>query len=89
VQHYSSINYWTAGWVYPRGRLREPFPRRRRGLSPALIPYIPRPVLVNGPLIFGAATIYRRGMQQGEAYRPGAKQGEIYRPGMMQGEASG
>jgi hypothetical protein len=38
--HYSSINYWTPGWTYPRSRLREPFPRRRRALSIALVPKV-------------------------------------------------
>jgi hypothetical protein len=27
--YYSAVNYYTRGWVYPRRRIREPFPRRR------------------------------------------------------------
>jgi hypothetical protein len=30
VQHYSAANYYTPGWVAPRDRLRDPFPRARR-----------------------------------------------------------
>ena len=37
-QHYSAVNYWTPCWIYPRSRLREPFPRRRRSLAAALLP---------------------------------------------------
>jgi hypothetical protein len=35
--HYSPIDYWTPGWVYPRERLREPFPRRVRRFSVSLM----------------------------------------------------
>jgi len=86
MQHYSAVNYWTPGWVYPRSRLREPFPFRLRRMA---APLIAAAAPVHGPLIFPAACIYRPGMQLGAAYRPGAKQGEIYRPGMMAGEVSG
>lgn len=38
MQHYSSIDYYTPGWTYARSRLREPFPRRRRGWVAAILP---------------------------------------------------
>lgn len=38
MQNYNPFNYWTAGWTYPRSRLREPFPRRRRRAAVALFP---------------------------------------------------
>jgi len=34
--HYSSIDYFTLGWIYPRDRLREPFPRRGRRMAVSL-----------------------------------------------------
>jgi hypothetical protein len=35
--YYNAANYWTPGWVYPRERLREPFPRRGRRVLAALV----------------------------------------------------
>lgn len=86
MMYYSAANYWTPGWIYPRGKLREPFPRHRRVLLAALIPIVPR---INGPLIFPAAGVYRPGMHSGSAYRPGATTSAIYRPGMQAGDVSG
>ena len=39
MQHYSAVNYWTPTWTYPRSRLREPFPRRRRGYAAAVLTF--------------------------------------------------
>jgi hypothetical protein len=45
--YYSPLTYWTPGWIYPRTRLREPYPRdhRRRneavGVASGIIPARP------------------------------------------------
>lgn len=53
MQHYSAANYWTPGWVYPRGRLREPFPRRVRRIPIALFGSV-APVVPTGRIFCDA-----------------------------------
>lgn len=79
MQHYSAANYWTPGWVFPRERLREPFPRRRRRHAAqvlAAVAHIPLPDVVARAPSRGQAWL---APARGETFQP-ASRGTVFFP---------
>lgn len=50
--HYSAANYWTPGWIVPRSRVREPFPRRLRRYRPEVFAPPPEPTDAIPDIVF-------------------------------------
>lgn len=80
AEHYSPMSYYSLGRVYPRERLREPFPRRTARYGIAFMRFVYGPYCVCAGEVFlpgqatdsdGAASIV------GEVYVPGAEAGQL------------